>query len=328
MSEHFTPHKVIHTKSARQFLAMLRRSHPRWMKSGNQWVFRGQGDAEWELQPGAWRPEFEQQTAYKSYLHFTSTEAAEDTRRLWIQRASQIVDDPSHVSTYAEILRDARDETIRRMIVQKHVEFAVVRGFLEVADEVGLAIPGTWFNRYSAVRINFDHFAIEDEQHPFEPIVALAQHHGCMTRLLDWSRRPEYAAYFAACPGQPQGASELAVWGLNLTELAKNQAKSGVGQLMPFAVPRSDIGFLHRQEGLFIYVAGADLDFLIDGTWPRIKQIAAKYLVQITLPWSEAESLRKILYKEGIHRASLMPTFDNVQRMLTEVVEDFHKDLF
>lgn len=56
-----TKKQVIETiafNSASDFLAALRRSNPHWRGKTDidtRWVFRGQGDATWRLQPSAFR---------------------------------------------------------------------------------------------------------------------------------------------------------------------------------------------------------------------------------------------------------------------------------
>ena len=40
------------------------------------------------------------------------------------------------------------------------------------------------------------------------------------------------------------------------------------------------------------------------------------FLFQLTLPSSEASELRRLLFAEGISRAHLMPTFDNIKATL------------
>jgi hypothetical protein len=91
-------------------------------------------------------------------------------------------------------------------------------------------------------------------------------------------------------------------------------------RLQKLTYPRSGLSYLHAQDALFVYDRGGDRHFLEHGVWPSMEDVlgdsSALYLRKITLLSDQTEDLLRLLWAEGISRASLMPIFDNVTTSL------------
>ncbi len=156
-------------------------------------------------------------------------------------------------------------------------------------------------------------------------LMALAQHHGVPTRLLDWSRNPLKAALFAASGGK---TGRLSVWAFSLAllELCTPSTPSESVRSAPFVLvtaPSATNSNLHAQEGLFTLAQGiaADespidrrsLDQVL-GDWIKNYQTKSSigWFHRVTLPKAQADNLCWELAHEGITQATLFPNFYGV----------------
>lgn len=303
--------------TAKGFLANLRKSHPDWscknqFESG--WIFRGQSDSKWNLQPRAWpRWNGKEIAENVEIASFTNKEFPET-----------IVLRPTFL---AELHEKGKSQSYVKCLKQAWAEASLVSNFAIGADDLGLLQTSNGkVDRYDKHQKDIQTAITEYgvEANPWNAtlnrlsvnLYALAQHHKVPTRLLDWTRKPEIAAFFAVqeivqsmvkdvgCDG------EIAVWALNW----KICRSEGSKIVFHWCTPRSEFQFLHAQDSLFTHLSGyADRYFIENEKWPDfIEQIPNGAVRLLTLSVEEAPELARLLHEEKVTRATLMPTLDNV----------------
>lgn len=138
-------------------------------------------------------------------------------------------------------------------------------------------------------------------------LMALAQHYGLPTRLLDWSRSPYVAAFFAfsdlLVTGPGDDDSHVAVWALDTSSRIWG-ADCGVSLVN---VPRHTDERIRNQGGLFTLstVAVSSLEDHHESMDPKDPA-----LVRFVLPQSEAQTAMEDLHMMAIHHARLFPGFE------------------
>ncbi len=204
---------------------------------------------------------------------------------------------------------------------QATAEMGLLRKFFEEADRIGLPLPEDTQNLRELFKREIEKGS---EWPPLQmlSLMALAQHHHLPTRLLDWSRSAVRATYFSINGTAHTGSTHLSVWAFNTMVTDYNKDTPWTLVTTP-AVSNSN---LRAQHGLFtlarsIRADDAEVDrqtFDQSFTaWAETKfEEKPIWFHRVTLPRSEAYSLRNALEDEGITETSVFPDFYGVVRSL------------
>ncbi len=197
-------------------------------------------------------------------------------------------------------------------------ELKLLELFAESCDLCSLAIPNDSVDfRVRAFRSNIALTLKSTDYWPDRKlfdIMALAQHYGLPTRLLDWSKRAYVAAFFAASDyiGRNLDNEMIAVWALNLSLIGE---QGSLDLILPPANINKNLG---AQTGIFTLLKQNILK--ISNPFSSVfegylaledyhEDSNKDFLVKLEMPASECKKLLGICDAFGINPVTVMPDY-------------------
>ncbi|MEO0324481.1 MAG: FRG domain-containing protein [Myxococcota bacterium] len=284
--------ETVSLDSAASFVDLLMPNNPAW--EGAPWIFRGHGDSRYDLLPSMERWDHGMERfAWEPYL-LSSVRA----------RLEQVYEGKSYIP-FAEAAETHTTIDFTQRLVRAGLQAwgseRFVRDVMVPAGHDTEAFYRMQSNESAYGRL---------------PLVAMAQHYGLPTRLLDWSRNALVAAYFAVNERLSDAGSEVCVWAFN-TDAIINFA--GVDLV---SLPAFGYNNMLSQEGLFTrvnsqWVVSTDnsdnqhLDKAVAAHW-NAKPTVSTAFRKLLLPGSQAAKCWLLLHQLRVSAYRLFPGHSGV----------------
>ncbi|MCY4466180.1 MAG: FRG domain-containing protein [Chloroflexi bacterium] len=302
----------VRCETALEFLDNLDLSHPRWTR--DNWIFRGQNDARWELTPSLFR-EWDSNTnpGYEFALI-----------RLFISNANLAnLPIPNNSLGYFsnESKPTRRYLSTGLMYDFSHVVFAIAQHsgvptrLLDFThDPLIAAYFATDFtNLYQSLGISSQQLA----EYFRQSVDCLVYDGDLQETVRELAMRVQY--------GYDSLPSEIAVWAVQAQDLIHNTSIDLLEH------PFMEILPLRMQKGLFICETEYEEPGVQTGKgWQSLDSKLTRLIdddgiYKLMMPYSEAEALRELLIKRRVYPAVVTPSYEAVAKQTVEFANEVYR---
>ena len=297
---------TVSCSTAREFLDNLDLTHPRW--SRQHWVFRGQNDARWELTP----------SLFRKWNRDTNPGLELALIRLFISNANlaQLPIPNNSLGYYSNVFKP----TVRQLSAGARYDFAHV--VFAIAQHSGVPTRLLDFSHSPLIAA---YFAID--------FGSLYESLGLASDLL--------AQYFQRCADSFTDGNDVEATIAELVDRVKQSMNNLPDEVAVWAIQAQDLGDytsikllehpfmeilpLRMQKALFLCdTEFAEADVQQGQNWPSLDAklatlIQTDGIYKLTMPYTEAEALDKLLTLKRFSSAVVTPSYETVARQTVAV---------
>lgn len=210
-------------------------------------------------------------------------------------------------------------------------EIEIINSFVTYCDRIGIKIPGD-SQAFRQQHLNMLHQGKWVDKPSLWPnpeildLLAMAQHHGVPTRLLDWTSQPYVALFFAISQSLSRTddwtkETKLALWALNTSRICRHpeiRIYRAAGAISPHLAAQHGLFTIHQHRG------GYGRTITVEGLEELTDDLPDPVFYKYTLPINEVIKLYKLLEKAGYNAASIYPSADGVGKAVIDKI-NFYK---
>ncbi len=278
-----------------------------------RWIFRGHWDSEWEILPSAFREGWHEKFILDRPSNLVKIETTYNPPRA--KKPKPLV--------LESLTTPEKITPIDKVVSQVVLEYILLRNFMSISNLLGIECNYSHAShKYEAIldraikNKNMDVINHWPESSVWS-LMALAQHHGIPTRLLDFTYEPLFAMFFAAFHAfekrnepVPLNA-RLCVWAIHEND------RGGAFKQLPTSSNRMDNIFAQDAVLMMDDIANKRFMESSDNKWQGVQTITPpECLIKLTLPQSQHKPLLRLLWEHGITPAKIMPNLDKVAQTL------------